>query len=167
MTRTASGRDVLEQGKMVGEKAGKVWEFKKAQALLLPLEHGMSLAETARVIGMTANSTCRLRCRFARELRGEEMPRRRGGRRHSNLSEEGEKAFLAPFFEQAKVGGILTVAPIKTALETQLGRKVGLSSVYKLLARHNWRKLAPDKQHPKANVAAQDDFKKTARNNCS
>lgn len=45
-----------------------------------------------------------------------------------------------------------------------LGREMALSSVYKLLHRHNWRKLAPDKRHPQSNPVAQEDWKKTPRN---
>ncbi|WP_425286994.1 winged helix-turn-helix domain-containing protein [Nitrosomonas communis] len=29
-----------------------------------------------------------------------------------------------------------------------------------MLHRHGWRKLAPDKRHPKADVLAQDEWKK-------
>jgi transposase len=68
--------------------------------------------------------------------------------------------FLAPFFEKAKVGGILVVGEIKRALDERLGRKVALASAYNLLHRHGWRKLAPDKRHPKADVAAQEAWKK-------
>ena len=71
-----------------------------------------------------------------------------------------EAEFLAPFFEKAKTGGILIVGEIKQALDARLGRKVALSSAYNLLHRHNWRKLAPDKRHPKADVTAQEDWEK-------
>ena len=47
--------------------------------------------------------------------------------------------------EQAREGGILVVGQIKHDLEQALGRPMSLSSVYTLLHRHDWRKLAPDK----------------------
>ena len=73
-----------------------------------------------------------------------------------------EVAFLAPFFEKAKEGGILVVGEIKRAMDVRLGRKVALASAHNLLHRHGWRKLVPDQQHPKANVAAQERWKKNS-----
>ena len=49
---------------------------------------------------------------------------------------------------------------IKQALDAHLGRAVALSSVYNVLHRHNWRKLAPDKRHVKADREAQAGWKK-------
>lgn len=69
---------------------------------------------------------------------------------------------MEPFFEQAQGGGVLVVNTIKHALEQRLDRKVALSSVYNLLHRHGWRKLAPDKRHPKTDVAAQEQWKKNS-----
>ncbi|MGH8651955.1 MAG: helix-turn-helix domain-containing protein, partial [Gammaproteobacteria bacterium] len=91
----------------------------------------------------------------------------RGGRRRENLSRDEEAAFLEPFFEQAQGGGVLVVNTIKQALEQRVGRKVALSSVYNLLHRHGWRKLAPDKRHPKIDVVAQEQWKKTPRETCT
>ncbi|MGH8653780.1 MAG: helix-turn-helix domain-containing protein [Gammaproteobacteria bacterium] len=35
--------------------------------------------------------------------------------------------------------------------------------VWRLLARHGWRKVAPDMRHPKSDPAAQEAWKKTPR----
>jgi len=86
-----------------------------------------------------------------------------GGRRRSNLSLEEEVELLEPFIEKAKSGGILVVASIHEALEKRLGRKVALASVYNLLHRHDWRKLAPDKRHVKADPEIQEEWKKNCR----
>ncbi|MFZ1547572.1 MAG: winged helix-turn-helix domain-containing protein [Candidatus Nitrotoga sp.] len=58
------------------------------------------------------------------------------------------------------VSAILVVSQIKPQLE------MALSSVCKLLHRHNWRKLEPDKRHPQSNPVVQEDWKKTPRNTC-
>jgi hypothetical protein len=76
------------------------------------------------------------------------------------LGPEEEEAFLAPFFDKAKEGGILVVGEIKNALDQRLGRNVALVSAYNLLHRHDWRKLAPDKRHPKSDPEAQEVWKK-------
>jgi len=79
------------------------------------------------------------------------------------MSVEEEKAFLAPFLEKVATGGILVVGEIKRALDEHLGRETALSSTYNLLHRHGWRKRAPDKRHYKADVKAQEEWKKNSR----
>jgi transposase len=86
----------------------------------------------------------------------------KGGRRNERLTVVEEQAFLAPFFDRAAHGQIATAAEIHTALEAQLGQSVHLSTVYRLLARHGWRKRAPRPTHPKADWAQQAAFKKTS-----
>ncbi len=76
------------------------------------------------------------------------------------MARDEEAAFLAPFFEKAEVGGTPVVGEIKQAPDVRLGRKVAPAPAYNLLHRHGWRKLAPDKRHPKTGVAAQDGRKK-------
>jgi transposase len=77
------------------------------------------------------------------------------------MSLEQERQFLAPWLEQAGQGQMLVVSPIRAALAQRLGRKVAASVVYRLLARHGWRKVAPDTRHPKSDPEAQEQWKKT------
>ena len=136
---------------------------RQAQAVLLPLEFGLTLAQTAQAIGVSVGWACQLRRRFILAGGRAEVDRPTpGGRRRENMTREEEAAFLAPFFEKASAGGILVVGEIKQALDERLGRKVALASAYNLLHRHGWRKLAPDKRHPQADVAAQDAWKKSS-----
>ncbi|OGB30392.1 MAG: hypothetical protein A3F78_08805 [Burkholderiales bacterium RIFCSPLOWO2_12_FULL_61_40] len=67
-----------------------------------------------------------------------------------------------PLRVQAREGGILVVGQIKPHLEEALGRPISLSSVYTLLHRHDWRKLAPDKRHPQSDPVAQEEWKKNS-----
>ncbi|MHC1712230.1 MAG: winged helix-turn-helix domain-containing protein [Solidesulfovibrio sp.] len=165
MARKASGREVLAQAKASAAKAKTVNELRQAQAVLLPLEFDLTLEQTAEAIGVSTGWACRLRTQFIRNggQHGETKPIR-GGRRRENMTPEEERAFLAPFFEKAAAGGILVVTEIKHALDTRLGRKVALASVYNLLHRHGWRKIAPDKRHPKTDVEAQENWKKNSPN---
>ena len=161
MARKARGRDLLEQAKGCLSKAKTAEELRQAQAVVMPLEFGLSIEQTARVIGVSTGWACQLRNRFIREggIPQKDKPLR-GGRRRANMSLEEEEAFLAPFFDKAKEGGILVVSEIKNALDQRLGRNVALASAYNLLHRHDWRKLAPDKRHPKSDADAQEDWKK-------
>jgi transposase len=84
----------------------------------------------------------------------------KGGRRHEYLTRQEEQEFLAPFFTQAQSGEIATVAQIQGAFEVKVGHEVDDSTIYRLLARHGWRKLMPRPRHPQADPQAQQEFKK-------
>ena len=143
--------------------AQSVEQLRQAQAVVLPLDYGMSLADTAQLIGLSIGWTCQLRRRFIRgEIVGSAETRTAGGRKRENMSEEQEKAFLKPFLATAGTGGILVVSQIKAALDLHLGRKVALALVYNLLHRNGWRKLVPDKSHPQSDPVAQDEWKKNS-----
>ena len=45
-------------------------------------------------------------------------------------------------------------------IEEELGHDIPLSTTYRLLARHGWRKVQPDTKHPKSDPSVQDEFKK-------
>lgn len=145
------------------KRASGARDLREAQAVLLPALHGLSLEQTGRLMGRSRATVVRLRGRFKRGVEQPEEPGRQwGGRRRQNMTLEEERAFLAPFFDQAKEGGILVVAPIKAAYEEALGRKVPDSTVYRLLARHRWRKIAPRPCHPKGDPQAQEAWKKNS-----
>jgi len=164
MARPFRGHNVLEQAKSCLAKAKSADELRQAQAVVLPLEFGLSLQQTAEAIGKSVRWTSQLRSEFIRSngksIRGMSS---RGGRFRQNMTPKQEAAFLAPFFEEAKAGGIIVVGKLKEALEECLGRKVALASAYNLLHRNGWRKLAPDKRNPKTDVVAQESWKKNSR----
>ena len=159
MARVASGKEVLEQAKELLVNASTIEELRQAQAVVLPLEFGLSMEQTASAIGTSIGWACQLRRRFIRNGGIHDTTKKptHGGRRRENLSREEEVTFLAPFIEKAAAGGILIVSEIKQALDARLKRKTSLAATYNLLHRHGWRKLAPDKRHPKADVLAQDE----------
>jgi len=85
----------------------------------------------------------------------------KGGRKRAYLTLPEESAFLQPFIDSALTGQIATATEIKLALEKMLGRKVHKTTVYRLLDRHGWRKLAPRPFHEQAKADEQEAFKKT------
>jgi len=164
MSRPASGdAEVLQRAREAITCAQTVEQLRQAQAVVLPLDYAMSLADTAQVIGVSVGWACQLRRRFihGRKAGDADMPTP-GGRKRQNMTVIEEQAFLAPFLETAAVGGVLVVGQIKAALDKHLGREVALSSVYNLLHRHEWRKLAPDKRHPQSDPVAQEEWKKNS-----
>jgi len=67
-----------------------------------------------------------------------------GGRRRQTLTPQEEIEFLQTWIEKAEHGGILVVPPIHADLEESLGKSIAASKVYRMLARHGWRKVKPD-----------------------
>jgi transposase len=161
MARTAGGRQLLDKARELLTSAKSVKELRQAQAVILPLEFNLSLEQTATITGVSKRWVNQLRTDFIRTEGAIDRKTSRGGRHRENLSLAEEADFLMPFLDKAKIGGILVVSEIKDALQTRLGRTVALASVYNLLHRHDWRKLVPDKRHPKADPEAQAAFKKT------
>lgn len=163
MARIAKGREVIAQARQAIVTAKTVEQLRQAQAVVLPLDPGLSLEATAQSIGVSVGWASRLRNAFIRgEVVGAGDTPARGGRHHAHFTPEQEAEALKPFLERAASGGILVVPEIKPALEAALGRAMALSTVYNLLHRHGWRKLAPDKRHPQSDEQAQQDWKKNS-----
>ena len=164
MARPFTGDDeTIDIAQVAITQAKTVEELRQAQAVLLPLLYGLSLEQTAQVIGVSLGWACQLRRRFiAGRFVGAAGAPEAGGRKRQNMTIAQEREFLAPFIAQAQTGGVLVVGQIKAALDKRLGRAVGLSSTYNLLHRHNWRKLVPDKRHPQSDPLAQEEWKKNS-----
>lgn len=163
MSRPPRGQEVVDRALQSIASATTIEQLRQAQAVVFPLRYGLSLEQAAEAIGLSKGWACRLRNQFiAGKVVGDKGKAVRGGRRRENFSHEREAVLLQPFLESASNGGILVVGQIKPQLEAALGRPMALSSVYKLLHRHNWRKLAPDKRHPQSDPVAQDDWKKNS-----
>lgn len=161
MSRPASGAEVLERAQQALRQAKTVEELRQAQAVLLPLQLKLSIEQTAQALGVTPGWACQLRRRFIRAgrlVRREPKPETQRQRAHLTRAEEAE--LLAPFLERAHAGQVLVVAEIRAALEARLGKRTAPSTVYYLLHRHGWRKLAPDRIHPQADAAVQQRWKK-------
>jgi transposase len=144
-------------------KTSDLGEFRAAQAILLPAIAHTTLEETASLLGVGRATVARLQQRLRQSTQAAPPTRRKwGGRRRALLSFQQEVEFLAPWIEQAKAAGVLVVSPLRAALAEKLGRKVAPSILYRLLARHGWRKVSPDTKHPKSDPAAQAEWKKNS-----
>ena len=165
MARPATGLNHIEAARTLLKSAKTADELRLALAVLLPLEHGMSLEQTAAVIGRSKGITCSMRTRFSRIAEGKQVaPRRkRDLRNRAKTSLDHERAVLDEVLASAATGGVVIIPRLKPAIEAKLGKTVALSSIYRMLARHGWRKLAPDTRHPQGSPQAREDWKKTPR----
>jgi transposase len=131
-------------------------------AVILPTEQGMSIKDTANLLGRSSRWISHARKSFI-EQGISTVSENFGGRRTANMSMAEEEAFLDSFKDKAKSGGVLEVSEIHARLEKALSRKIHLSTVYKLLHRHGWRKLAPRKRSTKSDPLVQEAWKKNSR----
>ena len=163
MARPFKGEAAVSLALATLQAPTSVEQLRQAQAVVLPLRYGLSLKQTAEAMGVSPGWASRLRNQFmAGQMIASDAPPARGGRHRENFTHAQEAQLLQAFLERASRGGILVVGQIKPALEAKLGRPMALSSVYNLLHRHGWRKLAPDKRRPQSDPQAQIDWKKNS-----
>ncbi|MDY6843772.1 MAG: winged helix-turn-helix domain-containing protein [Thermodesulfobacteriota bacterium] len=139
-------------------------DFQRVQCVWLRATFGMSSDQIAAAVGYSPATVKKLWSEYF--TKGEKIliGQGRGGRRRANLSLEEEKRLLGDFFEKEGKGGVLIVAEVKVAYEEAIGHSVPKSTIYRMLARHGWRKIAPRPRHPKFDPQKMEDFKKNSRN---
>ena len=161
-------RPISEEGKeslkQLLKKTKTKADFRRVQCVWLRAEMGMTSYQVALAVGFSPATVKKLWSQYFSG--GEEVliGQGRGGRRKANLSLEQEQMLLADFFDKAKTGGVLVVNEVKAAYEEAVGHRVPKSTVYRMLARHGWRKIAPRPRHPKADSGKQEAFKKNTGN---
>ena len=138
-------------------------EFQRIQAVYLRAATTMTPEQIADALAWNPGTVRNIHSAFLRK--GDEVFQvsLRGGRHRENLSLAEEDELLTKFIEDATVGSIIVVSSIKAAYEQKLGYTVPKSTVYRMLARHDWRQIVPRPKHPKSDPEVQEAFKKTSR----
>ena len=154
----------VKRAQVAADSATNIEELRRAQAVLLPALLKATLAQTASALGVGRATVTRLQAAFRQHSTSRTAAPARpwGGRRHCWMTLEEERTFLEPWIKLASVGSLLVVSPLRAALAQRVGHPVKASLIYRMLARHGWRKVAPDTRHPKSSPAAQEDWKKNS-----
>lgn len=124
-------------------------------------EGGLDADKASEVLGVSERTVFRNRSNIRNQ--GEIDRNTWGGRRRYTMTIEAESKFLQGWEGRANEGGVLSFPPIHAALVEKLGRSIPISTTYRLLARHGWRKVQPDTKHPKSDSAIQEEYKKTSQ----
>jgi transposase len=147
-------------------KTALLWKIPAAQRqriqMVLLRESDMTQPAIAAAMGVSLSTVNRAHMAYDRGGIKALKPKPIGGRQRENMTLCEEKALLARFGQAAGAGEMLNIHDLKAAYEQAIGHPTSNSTVYNLLARHGWRKLMPRPFHPRRDLAAQDDFKKTA-----
>lgn len=156
---------VIESAQEAARKAETADELRMAQTVLIPSSLNLSDSLVGQIIGRSRATVVRLRKRFREWCSGKKPQSRNwGGRRYGYMTIEQERQFLSAFFEEASEGGILIVSEIKRSFEALVGRKVAKTTIYRMLERHDWRKITPRPRHAQSDPQARLGFKKTPKN---
>ncbi|MFM8715537.1 MAG: hypothetical protein ACKOF3_01955, partial [Spartobacteria bacterium] len=153
--------DLVNKAQEIAKDTKCASTLRLCQSVLLPARIGATLEETAAILGVGRATVPRMQKTFRTQFAETTSapPRNWGGRRHQLMSPTQEKDFLQPWLEKAASGGMVVVSPIRAALAQHLKKPVAASIGSKLLARHGWRKVAPDT--PKATPRSKKTGKKT------
>lgn len=151
----------LDEVKQKIRTASSFWHRQKWSVVYNALVDPRPASEIAQHTGVSLGTVHRVISKY--NLKGTialETPGK-GGRRNCYLTFEEEKEFLATFFQKAAKGKIPTVKEIKLAFEKRIGQSVNKTTIYRLLDRHQWRKIVPRPCHPKGYPSEREAFKKT------
>jgi transposase len=161
MTRTAYfTEDEIAKARKLREKARTARELRKALSVILVAEAGLDAEKASEVLGISERTVFRNRKLISNQDDSEKNTW--GGRRRYTMTIEEEVEFLRNWESRAIEGGVLSVPPVHSALVEKLGRSIPISTTYRLLARHGWRKVQPDTKHPKSDQAIQEEYKKNS-----
>ena len=138
-------------------------EYRRIQCIHLAMLYPtMTAKEIAKITLFSESHVWSIHARYRKEGL-EAFIDKRGGRYRQNLTLDQEIELLKPFEEQSKDGGMVVAKSFKKAYEQKLGRSVAESTIYRMLARHDFRKIVPYRRHKKADKEAQEAFKKTSK----
>ncbi|MDR1873317.1 MAG: winged helix-turn-helix domain-containing protein [Deltaproteobacteria bacterium] len=140
-------------------------DVKRALCVVLATEASWTAERIASLLRISRATVFRYRDEVKTIMNGSpNQPRDNwGGRRTGLLSAEEEKAFLVQWAKRALKGELISVKSIHSALIEIVGHNIPLSTVYKMLYRHNWRKVKPDTRHPKSASVSQEELKKNSQ----
>jgi transposase len=155
--------DMVDAAQQLVKRAGNARQLRTGLSVVIPRTCGVTNAKTGEILGVGVATVVRMQKEIRDQVAGRPIKKGSwGGRRRQHLSVQEEADFLEPWIEKAEAGGVLVVPPIQEALEQRLGYSVAASTVYRMLARHGWRKVTPDTCHPKRDENAQKEFKKNS-----
>lgn len=136
---------------------------KRAEQRLKALElraKGKSRKEVSQATGFCAEYVSQLVKKY-RENGLEAISGNHYGGNHRNMSKEEEAAILEPFQARGEAGKIVEIHEIGEAYQAAVDHPVSGGQIYRVLARHGWRKVMPRSKHPKK--ASEEDIESSKK----
>lgn len=124
---------------------------------------GWKAGDVAEAVGLTRSSVYRRKAEFLKDGENTLFTAGWGGRRSGVLTEAEEADFVAHFEDAARKGQMVTASAMAAELAKRAGKPASTMTLYRILARHGWRKVVPRPRHPEADPDRQEAFKETSR----
>jgi transposase len=124
---------------------------------------GWEAQNVAEAVGLTRSSVYRRKSEFLERGESTLFTDGWGGRRGGVLTEAQEAEFVAHFEDAAREGQMVTASVMLVELVRRAGKPASPATLYRILARHGWRKVVPRPRHPEAEPDRQEAFKETSR----
>lgn len=137
------------------------WRVQKWLIVYNALKYPRSAEEIAKPLAVSVSLVHKTISEYNRYGSAAIETKGKGGRRNSYMALDEERKFMESFIILAQKGYIATAGDIKEAFEKIIGNTVHKTTIYRLLERNGWRKVVPLPHHPKKDIQAQKDFKKT------
>jgi len=153
----------IEEIKEALEKTESASEYRKLQCIYLgDTQPELSATQIGKITQYSEGSVKRIHAEF-RKRGMESLKDNRGGRHRENLTLEQESELLSRFEETSTAGQVSEISRIKAEYETMAGKKVDKTVIYRMLHRHEFRKIVPYQRHRKGEPEKQEEFKKTSK----
>lgn len=124
---------------------------------------GWEAQDVAHAVGLSRSSVYRRKAEYLSDGKRTLSTDGWGGRRGGVLGTEEEAQFVAHFEDAAREGQLVTAAEMLSELARRCGESPNPSTLYRILARHGWRKVIPRPRHPQADPERQEAFKETSQ----
>lgn len=131
--------------------------------LIRLLALGREGQDVAQVIGCSVGTVYRRKAEFLAQGEASLLTGGWGGRRNAVFSETQEAEFVAEFEQAARAGELVSATAMLAELQRRTARQVQPSTLYRMLARHGWRKVVPRPRHPDAQPDRQEAFKEISQ----
>jgi hypothetical protein len=135
MARNPTGYEALDAAKLDILNATTLKQLRIAQAVVLPLELRISLAQTAEMIGMTPGWVARARVRYIAKHSSLKVGDSRGGRRNFLATPDEEEKLVAEVLKNRRNYWRLPVHTLRDKLIAKVGREIAFSTTYNILNR--------------------------------
>jgi transposase len=121
---------------------------KKLQVLELRVK-GYKNKEIAKISNYSENHVSALVSKYANEGISHFMQENRKSGNRRNMTLEEEEMLLAEYKERLEAGQVVEVSEVRNAYENAVGHRIGGQQIYRVLKRHEWRRIMPRSKHPK------------------
>ncbi len=154
----------IEAQKLLKKNVLDTKAYRRVQAVALKGE-GYSNAQISEITGISYTHVSRILGLFVREgFESLHKDNRKGGNRQK-VTFAQELLFLESYIELAESGKMITVKDLWLDFQEEFNVSMARSSFYRVLKRHNWRKIIPRKaHHKKADDATIEASKKLTQN---